>query len=226
MQIPHRTSDATAECWACVLLCAGRWSHLLQCSVSMWRVAGVLHRLQRACLQTAGQQQQHQHWQGRSSTPVHTLSWMLTYDVCKGNHVDNISLSIRVNLLQKYSFLYKSCHLESKDQMYHCLSSCFLLIFFVVLQVSKLPRELHSVHQLCFSPDSSKLFASSSCSSIVVVALNQLDCKYLHTLKHKSGEGSPAREKRAAHLKESWRSRYFKHGVSKPSTRGPLSHMF
>lgn len=56
------------------------------------------------------------------------------------------------------------------------------------LQVSKLPKELRSVHQLCFSSDSSKLFASSSHSSVIVVALNQLECKYLHTLRPKSGE--------------------------------------
>lgn len=56
------------------------------------------------------------------------------------------------------------------------------------MQVSKLPRELKSVHQLCFSSDSCRLFASSSLSSVVVVALDQTDCKYLHTLKHKSGE--------------------------------------
>lgn len=54
-------------------------------------------------------------------------------------------------------------------------------------QVSKLPKVLSSAHQLCFSSDSSKLFASSSRSSVIVVALNQTECKYLHTLKPKSG---------------------------------------
>ncbi|XP_028286790.1 U3 small nucleolar RNA-associated protein 4 homolog [Parambassis ranga] len=58
-------------------------------------------------------------------------------------------------------------------------------------KMSKLPKELRSVHQLCFSSDSSKLFASSSQSSVVVVALSQLECKYLHTLKHKSGSRQP-----------------------------------
>ncbi|XP_072242835.1 U3 small nucleolar RNA-associated protein 4 homolog [Leuresthes tenuis] len=58
-------------------------------------------------------------------------------------------------------------------------------------KVSKLPKELHSVHQLCFSPDSSKLFASSSQSSVVVVALNQLECKHLQTLRHKSASTQP-----------------------------------
>ncbi|KAM6936869.1 U3 small nucleolar RNA-associated protein 4 homolog [Xenentodon cancila] len=58
-------------------------------------------------------------------------------------------------------------------------------------KVSKLPKELCSVHQLCFSSDSSKLFASSSQSSVVVVGLNQLDCKYLHTLKPKSASTQP-----------------------------------
>ncbi|MEQ2233507.1 hypothetical protein ILYODFUR_022547, partial [Ilyodon furcidens] len=55
-----------------------------------------------------------------------------------------------------------------------------------IQKVSKLPKELHSVHQLCFSSDSSRLFASSSLSSVIVVALDQTECKYLHTLKHKS----------------------------------------
>ncbi|XP_008410766.1 U3 small nucleolar RNA-associated protein 4 homolog [Poecilia reticulata] len=60
-----------------------------------------------------------------------------------------------------------------------------------IQKVSKLPRELKSVHQLCFSSDSCRLFASSSFSSVVVVALDQTDCKYLHTLKHKSGSKQP-----------------------------------
>ncbi|XP_013871116.1 U3 small nucleolar RNA-associated protein 4 homolog [Austrofundulus limnaeus] len=58
-------------------------------------------------------------------------------------------------------------------------------------KVSKLPKELQSVHQLCFSCDSSKLFASSSLSSVVVVGLSQLECKHLETLKHKSGSRQP-----------------------------------
>ncbi|KAI3371763.1 hypothetical protein L3Q82_024314, partial [Scortum barcoo] len=60
-----------------------------------------------------------------------------------------------------------------------------------ITKVSKLPKDLHSVHQLCFSSDSTKLFASSSSSSVIVVALNQLECKYLHTLKPKSGSRQP-----------------------------------
>lgn len=56
-----------------------------------------------------------------------------------------------------------------------------------ITKVSKLPKELRSAHQLCFSSDSSKLFASSSHSSVIVVALNQSECKYLHTLKPRSG---------------------------------------
>uniref|UniRef100_A0A3B5BA00 UTP4 small subunit processome component n=1 Tax=Stegastes partitus TaxID=144197 RepID=A0A3B5BA00_9TELE len=60
-----------------------------------------------------------------------------------------------------------------------------------ITKVSKLPRELQSVHQLCFSADSSRLFAASSQSSVVVVALNQLECKYLQTLRHKSGSRQP-----------------------------------
>ncbi|XP_012707774.2 U3 small nucleolar RNA-associated protein 4 homolog [Fundulus heteroclitus] len=60
-----------------------------------------------------------------------------------------------------------------------------------IQKVSKLPKELRSVHQLCFSLDSSRLFASSSLSSVVVVALDQTECRYLHTLKHKSGSKQP-----------------------------------
>uniref|UniRef100_A0A7N6F5K0 Anaphase-promoting complex subunit 4 WD40 domain-containing protein n=1 Tax=Anabas testudineus TaxID=64144 RepID=A0A7N6F5K0_ANATE len=56
-----------------------------------------------------------------------------------------------------------------------------------ITKVSKLPKDLSSARQLCFSSDSSKLFASSSHSSVIVVALNQSECKYLHTLKPKSG---------------------------------------
>ncbi|KAM4618414.1 U3 small nucleolar RNA-associated protein 4 homolog isoform 2-T2 [Polymixia lowei] len=58
-------------------------------------------------------------------------------------------------------------------------------------KVAKLPKLLHSAHQLCFSPDSSKLFASSSQSSVIVVALSQSECKYVHTLKPKSGSRQP-----------------------------------
>lgn len=54
-------------------------------------------------------------------------------------------------------------------------------------QVPKLPKELRSAQQVCFSSDSSKLFASSSHSSVVVTSLDQLECKYIHTLKPKSG---------------------------------------
>lgn len=54
-------------------------------------------------------------------------------------------------------------------------------------QVSKLPKELSSARHLCFSSDSSKLFASSNHSSVVVASLSKLECKYVHTLKPKSG---------------------------------------
>lgn len=60
-----------------------------------------------------------------------------------------------------------------------------------ITKVSKLPKDLRSAHQLCFSTDSSRLFASSSNSSVVVVALSQPECKYLHTLKPKSGSRQP-----------------------------------
>lgn len=58
-------------------------------------------------------------------------------------------------------------------------------------KVPKLPKELRSVHQLCFSSDSSKLFASSCQSSVIVVAVSQQECRYLHTLKHKTGSRQP-----------------------------------
>ncbi|XP_070763784.1 U3 small nucleolar RNA-associated protein 4 homolog isoform X1 [Enoplosus armatus] len=60
-----------------------------------------------------------------------------------------------------------------------------------VAKVSKLPKDFRSAHQLRFSSDSSKLFASSSRSSVAVVALGQSECKYLHTLKPKSGSRQP-----------------------------------
>uniref|UniRef100_A0A3Q3JUW6 DUF7165 domain-containing protein n=1 Tax=Monopterus albus TaxID=43700 RepID=A0A3Q3JUW6_MONAL len=60
-----------------------------------------------------------------------------------------------------------------------------------ISKVSRLPKDLSSAHQLCFSSDSSKLFASTSHSSVVVIGLDQLECKYLHTLKPKSGSRQP-----------------------------------
>ncbi|XP_068595542.1 U3 small nucleolar RNA-associated protein 4 homolog [Brachionichthys hirsutus] len=51
-----------------------------------------------------------------------------------------------------------------------------------ITKVSKLPKELHSAQQLCFSSDSSKLFASHD-SSVVVVGLSQLECKRLPSLR-------------------------------------------
>uniref|UniRef100_A0A3P9MA33 UTP4 small subunit processome component n=1 Tax=Oryzias latipes TaxID=8090 RepID=A0A3P9MA33_ORYLA len=60
-----------------------------------------------------------------------------------------------------------------------------------IKKVSKLPKELHSVHQLCFSSDSSRLFASSAQASVVIASLDQLQCKHLHTLKPKSGSSQP-----------------------------------
>ncbi|RVE72156.1 hypothetical protein OJAV_G00059200 [Oryzias javanicus] len=58
-------------------------------------------------------------------------------------------------------------------------------------KVSKLPKELHSAHQLCFSSDSSRLFASSAQASIVVASLDQLQCRLLHTLRPKSVSSQP-----------------------------------
>lgn len=58
-------------------------------------------------------------------------------------------------------------------------------------KISKLPKVLCSAHQLCFSSDSTKLFASSSQSSVIVTALSESECKYVHTLKPKSGSSQP-----------------------------------
>ena len=58
----------------------------------------------------------------------------------------------------------------------------------LLLQVSRIPKELLGATCLCFSSDSSQLFASSSGSSVVVVALGQLECKHVHTLRPKAGE--------------------------------------
>ncbi|XP_055365717.1 U3 small nucleolar RNA-associated protein 4 homolog isoform X2 [Betta splendens] len=60
-----------------------------------------------------------------------------------------------------------------------------------ISKVSRLPKVLCSVQQLCFSSDSSKLFASTSHSSLIVVGLNQSECKYLNTLKPKSDSRQP-----------------------------------
>lgn len=58
-------------------------------------------------------------------------------------------------------------------------------------KISKLPKVLSSAHQLCFSSDSTKLFASSSQSSVIVTTLSESECKYVHTLKPKSGSSQP-----------------------------------
>ncbi|XP_056138173.1 U3 small nucleolar RNA-associated protein 4 homolog [Lampris incognitus] len=60
-----------------------------------------------------------------------------------------------------------------------------------ITKVAKLPKILQSAHQLCFSPDSTKLFATSSQSSVIVVSLSQSECKYVDTLKAKSGARQP-----------------------------------
>ncbi|XP_069575492.1 U3 small nucleolar RNA-associated protein 4 homolog [Brachyistius frenatus] len=60
-----------------------------------------------------------------------------------------------------------------------------------ISRVSRLPKELRSVQQLHFSSDSSRLFASSSQSSVVVVGLERTECKHLHTFRHKSGSRQP-----------------------------------
>ncbi|CAL1595253.1 unnamed protein product [Knipowitschia caucasica] len=60
-----------------------------------------------------------------------------------------------------------------------------------ITKVPKLPKVLCSAHQLCFSHDSTKLFASATQSSVIVTALCQSECKYVHTLQPKSGSQQP-----------------------------------
>ncbi|XP_075998606.1 U3 small nucleolar RNA-associated protein 4 homolog [Genypterus blacodes] len=60
-----------------------------------------------------------------------------------------------------------------------------------IKKVSNLPKVLHSALQLCFSSDSSRLFASTSQSSVIVVDLGHSECKSFHTLKPKSGTRQP-----------------------------------
>ncbi|CAN9493131.1 unnamed protein product [Ophioblennius macclurei] len=60
-----------------------------------------------------------------------------------------------------------------------------------VHKVSRLPKDLRQVHQLSFSSDSTKLFASSSQSSVVVVALQQQEVKHLHTLRPPKASSQP-----------------------------------
>lgn len=60
-----------------------------------------------------------------------------------------------------------------------------------IVKISKLPKVLSSAHQLCFSADSSKLFAASSHSSVHVISLSQSECKYVHTFKPASGCTEP-----------------------------------
>lgn len=65
-----------------------------------------------------------------------------------------------------------------------------LLVYFSYFssQVSKLPRILCWAHQLCFSADSSRLFAAGARSSVHVFSLSQSECKHIHTLRPKSGQ--------------------------------------
>uniref|UniRef100_A0A671MKR7 Uncharacterized protein n=1 Tax=Sinocyclocheilus anshuiensis TaxID=1608454 RepID=A0A671MKR7_9TELE len=53
--------------------------------------------------------------------------------------------------------------------------------------ISKLPKVLSSANQLCFSSDSSHLFSASTQSSVHIVSLSQSGCKFVGTLKPKSG---------------------------------------
>lgn len=58
-------------------------------------------------------------------------------------------------------------------------------------KISKLPKVLSAAHHLCFSSDSTKLFASSSQSSVIVTTLSESECRYVYTLKPKSGSCQP-----------------------------------
>uniref|UniRef100_A0A672PSW3 U3 small nucleolar RNA-associated protein 4 homolog n=1 Tax=Sinocyclocheilus grahami TaxID=75366 RepID=A0A672PSW3_SINGR len=56
-----------------------------------------------------------------------------------------------------------------------------------ITKISKLPKVLSSANQLCFSSDSSHLFSASTQSSVHIVSLSQSGCKFVGTLKPKSG---------------------------------------
>ncbi|XP_077568215.1 U3 small nucleolar RNA-associated protein 4 homolog [Stigmatopora nigra] len=60
-----------------------------------------------------------------------------------------------------------------------------------ITKFTRVPKILQSAQQLCFSPDSSKLFASCSRSSVLVVSLSQSVCKHIHTFKSQSGCRQP-----------------------------------
>ncbi|XP_062403581.1 U3 small nucleolar RNA-associated protein 4 homolog isoform X1 [Sardina pilchardus] len=60
-----------------------------------------------------------------------------------------------------------------------------------ITKMSKLPKVLHWAHQLCFSADSSQLFAASASSSVHVVSLGANSCKHKHTFKPKTGSTQP-----------------------------------
>ncbi|KTG41512.1 hypothetical protein cypCar_00001132 [Cyprinus carpio] len=56
-----------------------------------------------------------------------------------------------------------------------------------ITKISKLPKVLSSANQLCFSSDSSHLFSASAQSSVHIASLSQSGCKFVGTLKPKSG---------------------------------------
>ncbi|XP_060779683.1 U3 small nucleolar RNA-associated protein 4 homolog isoform X2 [Neoarius graeffei] len=58
-----------------------------------------------------------------------------------------------------------------------------------ITKVSKLPKILSSASQICFSSDSSRLFVASTGSTVHVAALSRTECKFVTTLKSKSGSG-------------------------------------
>lgn len=60
-----------------------------------------------------------------------------------------------------------------------------------ITKISKLPKVLSSASQLCFSSDSSHLFSASTQSSVHMVSLNKAGCKFMGTLKPKSGSKQP-----------------------------------
>ncbi|XP_051580031.1 U3 small nucleolar RNA-associated protein 4 homolog [Myxocyprinus asiaticus] len=56
-----------------------------------------------------------------------------------------------------------------------------------ITKISKLPKVLSSANQLYFSSDSSHLFSASTLSLVHMVSLSQSGCKFVGTLKPKSG---------------------------------------
>ncbi|XP_063052900.1 U3 small nucleolar RNA-associated protein 4 homolog [Engraulis encrasicolus] len=60
-----------------------------------------------------------------------------------------------------------------------------------ITKVSKLPKVLRWANQLCFSADSTHLFAVSARASVHMVSLGPDSCKHKHTFKPKTGSPEP-----------------------------------